>query len=60
MPAGGYDLADTAVETTPRPKKGKKNREFVQADGGDDRMHAVMLGADDQFVTVIPAVPVKG
>jgi hypothetical protein len=58
MPPGGYDLADTAVKRA-RPRRPKPNKEFVQADGGDDRMHAVMLGKDDQFTITIPAVPVK-
>jgi hypothetical protein len=57
MPPGGFDVDDTAVVEAKPPKK--RRGEFVQADGGDDRMHAVMLGKDDQFVTIIKAVPVK-
>jgi hypothetical protein len=61
MPPGGFDIADTFVKEAKAkaPKKRKKSQEFVQADGGDDRMHAIMLGKDDQFTTIIRAVPVK-
>lgn len=59
MPPGGFDITDTFISEAKRSAKKGKLKEFVQGDGGDDRMHAIMLGKDDQFTTIIKAVPVK-
>lgn len=45
-----YDVRDVLGNTTPT---GEKQGEWVDGKGGDAEMHAEMLGADDQHVTVL-------